>query len=292
MAFTPATQEQRFVLRHVVEIEQLAATDRFAAASEDVVDAVLDGCRRVRGRGMGAAQPDRRYRGREMDPGGRRDARGVCRGVQGLCRGRLGDDRRARGIRRTGAAVRDPDRGARYVGVGEHGIRAVPDVDGGGDRGAGAPWQPRAAGALSAASGDRRMDGDDEPDRAAGGQRRRRAARYRHAAGRRQMVAEGHEDLHLVRRSRHGSEHRPSRAGAHPRCARGHAWHLVVPGTQVPPRRCRETKRFQRRPRGVDRTQDGAACVAHLRAELRRSRRLHRRADRSPSMAGCARCSR
>ena len=43
MAFTPATEEQRFVLRHVVDIEQLAATARFAAASDDVIDAVLEG---------------------------------------------------------------------------------------------------------------------------------------------------------------------------------------------------------------------------------------------------------
>ena len=43
MPFTPAVAEQRFVLDHVVRIGELAATDRFAAASEDVVDAVLDG---------------------------------------------------------------------------------------------------------------------------------------------------------------------------------------------------------------------------------------------------------
>ncbi len=43
MAFTPATTEQRFVLDHVVRIDELAATDRFAAASDDVVDAVLEG---------------------------------------------------------------------------------------------------------------------------------------------------------------------------------------------------------------------------------------------------------
>ena len=43
MAFTPTTEEQRFVLRHVVDIEQLAATHRFAAASDDVLDAVLEG---------------------------------------------------------------------------------------------------------------------------------------------------------------------------------------------------------------------------------------------------------
>jgi alkylation response protein AidB-like acyl-CoA dehydrogenase len=43
MAFTPAVAEQRFVLEHVVGIGELAQTERFAAASEDVVDAVLEG---------------------------------------------------------------------------------------------------------------------------------------------------------------------------------------------------------------------------------------------------------
>ena len=43
MPFTPATADQRFVLDHVVRLDELAATDRFAAASADVVDAVLDG---------------------------------------------------------------------------------------------------------------------------------------------------------------------------------------------------------------------------------------------------------
>jgi alkylation response protein AidB-like acyl-CoA dehydrogenase len=43
MVFTPATSEQRFVLTHVVKLDELAATDRFAAASPDVVDAVLEG---------------------------------------------------------------------------------------------------------------------------------------------------------------------------------------------------------------------------------------------------------
>ncbi len=43
MPFTPATSEQRFVLEHVAGIAELAASERFAAASEDVVDAVLEG---------------------------------------------------------------------------------------------------------------------------------------------------------------------------------------------------------------------------------------------------------
>ena len=43
MSFTAAVADQRFVLEHVVKIDELAATERFAAASPDVVDAVLEG---------------------------------------------------------------------------------------------------------------------------------------------------------------------------------------------------------------------------------------------------------
>ena len=43
MPFTPPTPEQRFVLEQVVRLPELAATDRFAAATPDVIDAVLDG---------------------------------------------------------------------------------------------------------------------------------------------------------------------------------------------------------------------------------------------------------
>ncbi len=43
MPFTPPTTEQRFVLDTVVRLPELAATDRFAAATPDVIDAVLDG---------------------------------------------------------------------------------------------------------------------------------------------------------------------------------------------------------------------------------------------------------
>ena len=43
MPFTPPTAEQRFVLEQVVRLPELAATERFAAATPDVIDAVLDG---------------------------------------------------------------------------------------------------------------------------------------------------------------------------------------------------------------------------------------------------------
>ncbi len=43
MAFTAPTAEQRFALDHVVRLSELAATDKFTAASDDVIDAVLEG---------------------------------------------------------------------------------------------------------------------------------------------------------------------------------------------------------------------------------------------------------
>ncbi len=43
MPFTPPVAEQRFVLDTVVRMPELARTDRFAAASDDVVEAVLEG---------------------------------------------------------------------------------------------------------------------------------------------------------------------------------------------------------------------------------------------------------
>jgi alkylation response protein AidB-like acyl-CoA dehydrogenase len=43
MPFNPAVREQRFVLDHVAQLADLAATERFADATPDLVDAVLEG---------------------------------------------------------------------------------------------------------------------------------------------------------------------------------------------------------------------------------------------------------
>ena len=43
MAFRPQSREQRFVLEHVAGIADLARTERFAEATPDMVDAILDG---------------------------------------------------------------------------------------------------------------------------------------------------------------------------------------------------------------------------------------------------------
>jgi alkylation response protein AidB-like acyl-CoA dehydrogenase len=43
MSFTPPVTEQRFVLRHIAGIDALADSDRFAEATPDMVDAILEG---------------------------------------------------------------------------------------------------------------------------------------------------------------------------------------------------------------------------------------------------------
>ena len=43
MSFAAAITEQRFVLDHIAGLGSLAQTERFSAASPDVVDAVLEG---------------------------------------------------------------------------------------------------------------------------------------------------------------------------------------------------------------------------------------------------------
>ena len=43
MTYTPPTTEQKFLLKHVVGMEELAGHNAFAEASADVVEAIVDG---------------------------------------------------------------------------------------------------------------------------------------------------------------------------------------------------------------------------------------------------------
>ena len=71
-----------------------------------------------------------------------------------------------------------------------------------------------AEGGLPAEAGRRRLDRDDEPDRAAGRLGRRRGADPGRAARRRHLRGHRAEDLHLLGRPRHGGERLPPGAGA------------------------------------------------------------------------------
>ncbi len=182
MSFTAAVADQRFVLEHVVKIDELANTDRFAAASADVVDAVLEG---VASFAAGEWAPLNRE-GDTVGANGPPTA-SICRPISSR---RIRITSRAAGARsacrRISAARACPSRSrprARYVGQRQHGLRALPDAHRRRDRGADPPRHPRPAGAISAPPRHRRLDGHDEPHRTAGGQRRRRAAFDRQAAG-------------------------------------------------------------------------------------------------------------
>ena len=93
-------------------------------------------------------------------------------------------------------------------------LSLAPLLTPGADRGAGGARRRGAEGGLPAAARRRRLDRDDEPDRAAGGLGRRRGADAGRAARRRQLRGHRAEDLHLLGRPRHGGERLPSGAGA------------------------------------------------------------------------------
>ena len=43
MTYTPPTTEQLFVLDHIARIDAMAAHDKFAAATPDMVEAIVNG---------------------------------------------------------------------------------------------------------------------------------------------------------------------------------------------------------------------------------------------------------
>ena len=43
MTFTAPSREQNFVLKHIAKIGELAEHERFAGASEDMVEAIVEG---------------------------------------------------------------------------------------------------------------------------------------------------------------------------------------------------------------------------------------------------------
>ena len=113
-------------------------------------------------------------------------------------------------------------------------LRALPVADRRRDRGAAHGRFARRSKALYLRRLiSRRMDRHHEPDGAAGRLRPRAGAHPGRAAARRHLPALRHQDLHHLRRTRHGREHRPSRAGAHCRRTRGREGHQPVHRAEV-----------------------------------------------------------
>ena len=84
------------------------------------------------------------------------------------------------------------------------------------------------------------------------------------------------EDLHHLRRARHGRQHRAPGAGAHARRAGRRARHLAVHRAEVPGRRRRQAGQAQRPALRVAGAQARHPCQPDLRDVVRRRRRRGR----------------
>ena len=165
------------------------------------------------------------------------DASGLPRGLCEVRRGRMDGTFGVRRGRRAGASEQPVGRDDGGLQRGERRFRTLPDAwarSGGGHR------SPRFRGAearLSAEDRQRRMDRDDEPDRAAGGQRRRSAQIARGAGGRRKLADIRHQDLHHLWRARPDRQHHSHGARPHARSAGRHEGHFAVPRAEGAARR-------------------------------------------------------
>ena len=218
-----------FLLNDVFRIGRYDNLPGFADASPDVIAAILAEaakfCEQV-------LTPLNRVGDEEgcmrHDDGSVTTPDGLQGGLQAICRGRLDGHLGAGRIRRPGPAETLTVARQRVHGLGQHGVRHVSGPDPGRDRRAHRARHARAEGELSAEDDRRPLDRHDEPDRAALRHRSRPPAHQGGEAGRRQLQDHRHEDFHLRRRARPRREHRPSRARAHRRRARGHQGHLAV----------------------------------------------------------------
>ncbi len=189
-------------------------------------------------------------------------------------------------VRRPGSAAPAPDRVLRDAVLDQPGVG---DVSGPDDRCPRVPGAARLAGAegpVPAEDDVGPVDRDDVPDRAALRHRPRHAAHESRAAGRRQLQADRREDLHLLRRTRHGREHRAPGAGAPAGRAPGHEGHFAVHRAEVRAGRF-GTRRHGRRPQRHllrrPRAQDGNQRQLHVPDDPRRRERLAgRRAEQGP----------
>jgi hypothetical protein len=102
----------------------------------------------------------------------------------------------------------------------------------------------------------------------------------------------GTEDLHHLRRARHGGEHRPSRAArVRPTRARGREGHLAVPGAEVPGR-CPDGSLGARNDvHCVSSSTSSASRRARPRAAVRRPRRRRRHSSSARKTAASSTCS-
>ena len=188
MSFVCPVSDQRLVLNHVVRIAELSKSNRFAEATSDTVDAVLEAAAEfAQGElaplnDVGDRHASRWKEGAVTTPPGFREAyaKFVEGGWMGLVRVRRGG--------RAGASEQPVGRDDGGLQRRERRLRALSDARARSGRGHRSPRLRGAEARLPAEDRQRRMDRDDEPDRAAGRQRRR-SAEIARGSGRRRKLA-------------------------------------------------------------------------------------------------------
>ena len=116
-------------------------------------------------------------------------------------------------------------------------------------------------------------------------------AHPRRAAARRHLQDLRHQDLHHLRRARHGREHRAPGAGPRHRRARRRQGHQPVRGAEVHGRQGRLAGRAQRRALREHRAQAGHQGLADGGAAVRRPRRCRRATWSARRTAASSTCS-
>ncbi len=241
MTYTAPLADMRFALREVAGLGTVAALPGYEHATDDTIDAVLEEAAKLAGNGLAPLNRDGDKVGAKLENGVVRTAPGLRRHLQGVRRRRLELAALRPRVRRPGHAVAAGRHRAGDVAGGQHGLRPGAAAEPGRDRRHPPSRLGRAEGDLPAQDDLGRMDRDDEPDRAAGGLGPRPAQEPR-GARRRPLPRHRPEDLHHLRRARHGREHRAPGAGAHARRAGRRARHLAVHRAEVPGRRRRQAR--------------------------------------------------
>ena len=220
--YAPPVSDMRFVLEDVAGLASIAALPGYEVATPDTVAAVLDQAADLARDVLAPLNDSGDREGARLENGVVRTPAGFCDAYNTFVAGGWGglscpEDYGGQGLPlAVSAAVSEMWSAANL------GFALCPMLTVGRRRGAGAPRQRGTEGGVPAAPGLRRMDRDDEPDRAAGRVGRGRAEDTGGEA-RRSLPHHRAEDLHHLRRPRSGGEHHPPGAGAHAGFAVGHA---------------------------------------------------------------------
>ena len=233
--YAPPVSDMRFVLEEVAGLASIASLPGYEVATPDTVAAVLEQAADLARDVLAPINDSGDREGARLENGVVRTPAGFHDAYQAYVAGGWGglpcpEEYGGQGLPLAVAAAVSEMWSAANLG-----FALCPMLTVGRGRGAGASRHRRTEGALPAASGLRRMDRHDEPDRTAGGLGCRSAEDPRGEAWR-SLPHHRAEDLHHLRRPRSGGEHHPPGTGAHAGFAAGNARHFAVSSAEVPAR--------------------------------------------------------